>query len=273
MSGLLGDLANDERVGAMMDRLEVKDFPANSIIVRQGDAAASFFIIVEGEVAMAQTGSENAAREICRLGPAQHFGEVGLLAGSPAQATIRCLDRSVRVLVMAREEFLSMVADVDLLSSDIALLARRRYLAQSLRAAMPQLNSSELASSADDLKLDKVAAGAVIVRQGDAADTFHIVAAGAVEVVLEEAHGAERILGRLGPGEYFGEMGLLMRRPRTATVRAAAEGAEILTMHREAFERIVSNSRSTHDEILLRLLERVNGLLNTDGNNTNGDQA
>ena len=105
----------------------------------------------------------------------------------------------------------------------------------------------------------------MIIHQGDPAETFHIVAAGNVEVVLEAGQPEERILGRLGPGEYFGEMGLLMRRPRTATVRGAEDGAEVMTMHRTAFEKMVSNSKSTHDEVLLRLVERVSGLLDAGG--------
>jgi cytochrome P450/CRP-like cAMP-binding protein len=263
LSGLLGDLAKDDRVEQVLSRLAVRDFPANATIVRQGEEAAEFFILVEGDVAVLKEEAPGTLREEARLRPAQHFGETGLLAAAPSPFTVRCLDQPVRVLAMAREEFLSLVAEVDVLSSDIALLARRRYLAERLRAAMPKLSGSELAAYSDDLSLDKVAPGALIIRQGDPAETFHIVAAGAVEVVLEpsEEEGEERVLGRLGPGEYFGEMGLLMRRPRTATVRGAEEGAEIVTMQRAAFEKMVSSSKSTHDEVLLRMVQRVGGLL------------
>jgi CRP-like cAMP-binding protein len=261
MSGLLGDLATDQRVEAVLERLEVRDFPPDAVIVRQGDAAEHFFILVEGAVAVLRPDAQGVEKEDGRLGPAQHFGEAGLLAGARSPTTIRCLDAPVRVLAMAREEFLSLVAEVDLLSSDIALLARRRYLSQRLRAAMPRLSGTELAAYSDDLKLEKILPGAVIIRQGEAAETFHIVAAGTVEVVLQPDEGEERVLGRLGPGEYFGEMGLLMGRPRTATVRAAEDGAEIMTMQRTAFERMVSSSKSTHDEVLLRLVQRVSGLL------------
>lgn len=266
MSGLLGDLATDRRVETALEQLEVRDFPAGTTIVRQGEDAAHFYILVEGDVVVTKENAPGVEIEEARLGPAQHFGEVGLLAGAPSPTTIRVLESPVRVLAMSRDEFLSLVAEVDLLSSDIALLARRRYLAQRLRAAMPKLSGSELAAYSDDLKLEKIEPGRVIIRQGDAAETFHIVAAGTVEVVLEPSDDSEeRILGRLGPGEYFGEMGLLMRRPRTATVRGGDEGTEIMTMQRAAFERMVSSSKSTHDEVLLRLLQRVSGLLDAGG--------
>jgi len=266
LSGLLGDLAKDHRVEDALTRLVVRDFAPGATIVRQGEDAAQFYILVEGEVAILEPDAQGTPREAGRLGPAQHFGEIGLLAGAPSPATIRCLAEPVRVLAMARDEFLSLVAEVDVLSSDIALLARRRYLAERLRAAMPKLSGSELAAYSDDLKLEQIAPGALIIRRGDAAETFHIVAAGTVEVVLEpNEDGEERILGRLGPGEYFGEMGLLMRRPRTATVRGGEAGAEIMTMQRTAFEKMVSSSKSTHDEVLLRLVQRVGSLLDAGG--------
>src|SRR5262249_12379036 len=155
-------------------------------IIRQGDAAGNFFILIEGEVSVMKATDSGAESEIARLGPAHYFGDAGLLAGAQSPATVRCRDVAVHVLIMARAEFISLVDDMALLSSEIALLIRRRFLARRLRAAMPQLSGTELAAFSDDLQMEKVAAGGVIVRQGDIAETFHIVAAGKVEVVLED---------------------------------------------------------------------------------------
>jgi cytochrome P450/CRP-like cAMP-binding protein len=271
MSGVLGDLASDERVEALMERLEVKEFAAGDTIIRHGETAEHFYIVVEGDVATFETDANGHETETAHLGPSQYFGEVGLLAGADSPVTVRCLAAPVHVLAMGREEYLTMVADMDLLSSDIALLARRRFIAQRLRAAMPQLSGGELTAYSGELKLEKIAPGAIIVRQGETAETFHIVAAGAVEVVMESDEG-ERVLGHLGPGEYFGEMGLLMQRPRTATVRATDGGAEILTMRREAFQAMLAGSKSTRDEILFRLMPRFGGLLDA-GVNSLKDRA
>jgi MFS family permease len=96
----------------------------------------------------------------------------------------------------------------------------------------------------------RVAAGEVVIREGDAADRFYLidegsfvvtrlqaVAAGAAglsvpEVAVpgaapEAAPGAAPVehLRTMGPGEVFGEIGLLRGIPRTATVTAATDGA------------------------------------------------
>ena len=70
-----------------------------------------------------------------------------------------------------------------------------------------------------------VAVGEVIIRQGDPADRFYLIEAGRFDVARAAAAGAApEHLRTMGPGEVFGEIGLLRGVPRTATVTAATEG-------------------------------------------------
>jgi NADH dehydrogenase len=62
-------------------------------------------------------------------------------------------------------------------------------------------------------------AGEIVFNEGDAGDSFYMILSGEVEVL--KGLGAEPVaVGVLGPGEYFGEMALLGRRPRSAGTRA-----------------------------------------------------
>jgi CRP-like cAMP-binding protein len=64
----------------------------------------------------------------------------------------------------------------------------------------------------------QVPVGQVVFRQGDPADRFYVIETGTVDVI-----GDGHLITTLGPGEGFGEIGLLRRVPRTATVRAATD--------------------------------------------------
>lgn len=80
---------------------------------------------------------------------------------------------------------------------------------------------SSLESLADAAEEISVPAGTAVVREGDQSDAFYAVTNGELVVsAIGEAHGGPVPLRTLGPGSYFGEIGLLAHVPRTATVTA-----------------------------------------------------
>lgn len=69
------------------------------------------------------------------------------------------------------------------------------------------------------LSTRSVSAHEVVVAEGDAGDALYLIDLGTFAV-----ESAGRHVARLGPGEFFGEIALLTRGPRTATVRAETAG-------------------------------------------------
>jgi MFS family permease len=86
----------------------------------------------------------------------------------------------------------------------------------------------------------------LIIRQGDEADNFYVIADGRVEVTQADSAGRSNVLRQMGRGEFFGEIGLLSRVPRTATVTAMTAGT-LISLDKEAFlELVESGSGLTH---------------------------
>lgn len=65
-----------------------------------------------------------------------------------------------------------------------------------------------------------VAAGETVVTEGEPADDFFVIAAGGMAVTSRGEGSQPVALRELGPGDYFGEIGLIEGIPRTATVTA-----------------------------------------------------
>lgn len=86
-----------------------------------------------------------------------------------------------------------------------------------LFAAASRTALERLAAAAEERT---AAPGERIVREGDPADAFYVIGGGTVTVSARGEHEQETVLRQMGPGEYFGEIGLLAAGPRTANVDA-----------------------------------------------------
>jgi CRP/FNR family cyclic AMP-dependent transcriptional regulator len=108
------------------------------------------------------------------------------------------------------------------------------------------LIDSQLQSLVARISVSEVAAGTVIMREGEKGDRLFCLVSGEVEV----RHG-DRVITRLGAGETIGEMELIDMNPRSATVVAltpcslyALARRDILALQREdlpAFTLVIMN--------------------------------
>ena len=96
-----------------------------------------------------------------------------------------------------------------------------------------------------------MAAGDIVIRQGDRADRFYVIESGTVVVTQTDAAGATRELRRMGPDEVFGELGLLSAAPRSATVTAATGGL-LLALDAEAFLDLVGRRPAVRGRLMNR---------------------
>jgi hypothetical protein len=113
---------------------------------------------------------------------------------------------------------------VDRESADAAeALAPRiaRLEGLGLFAAASRSVLERLATGAAEISF---AAGATIIREGEAAHELFVLTEGEVEVTAHgELGGPDRLLRRMTAPSYFGEIGVLERIPRTATVTAVGD--------------------------------------------------
>jgi CRP/FNR family transcriptional regulator, cyclic AMP receptor protein len=99
-------------------------------------------------------------------------------------------------------------------------------------------------------RLDRPA-GKVLTREGEQGSEFFIVLEGEVEV-----RQGDRVVATRGPGEYVGEIALLDRRPRTATV-VATTPVSVEVLSRREFMSLLAQAPELSEQILATVAQRL----------------
>jgi putative peptide zinc metalloprotease protein len=224
-----------EEIELLVARLRLERHPAGRRIIRQGERGDRFYIVRQGHVEVTQRDAAGVTRVVNQLDRGDYFGEVALLHDLPRNATCRATVPT-ETLALSRQDFDRLVR------SRFAIHGKlNRSLAQA-----ELLRQLPLFSELDGLQIQQVAAqlqerdletGTVFIQQGEIGEEFYVIESGRVQVFVTE-NGQEQVVVERGPGEYIGEIALLLEVPRTASVRTLAP-ARLLALSRQDFERLV----------------------------------
>jgi len=95
-----------------------------------------------------------------------------------------------------------------------------------------------------------------IMAGGDPTDSLYIVLSGRLKVMMSDSEGKEVILAILGPGEFFGEMGLIDDEPRSATV-VTIESCELLSIAKREFKKAMAENWQMTEAVMRGLVKRL----------------
>jgi CRP/FNR family cyclic AMP-dependent transcriptional regulator len=95
-----------------------------------------------------------------------------------------------------------------------------------------------------------------IMAGGDPTDSLYIVLSGRLKVMMSDSEGKEVILSILGPGEFFGEMGLIDDEPRSASV-VTMEPCELLAVSKRDFKKCLAENFEMAMAVMRGLVRRL----------------
>ena len=101
-----------------------------------------------------------------------------------------------------------------------------------------------------------LARGATVMVAGDQTDSLYIILSGRLKVMMSDAEGKEVILSILGPGEFFGEMGLIDDSPRSASV-VGIEPCELLAIAKRDFNKCLAENFEMAMAVMRGLVRRL----------------
>ncbi|QFU15990.1 cyclic nucleotide-gated ion channel [Microvirga thermotolerans] len=146
---------------------------------------------------------------------------------------------------------------VGIIASAFAREIHRRdfIITWSMVARVPlfaELSVDEVASIMHRLRSQSCAPGDMVVRKGEMAHSMYLIASGEVELLLP----GETV--RLGPGDFFGERGVLERRRRSVTVRAVTP-CKLLVLDGDDLHRLIEENPAMARHIARTMEERGSG--------------
>merc|ERR1712128_200488 len=224
-------------------------FPSSAmpgeIIIKQGNEGDNFYIIDQGEVEIYVNGEK-----VLNIGEGGSFGELALIYGTPRAATVKAAS-DVKLWGIDRDSYRRI-----LMGSTI----RKRKMYEEFLAKvsiLENLDKWERLTVADALEAISFDDGEAVVKQGEPGDDFFIIVQGSASVTQFRSEGEEsQEVGHLGPSDYFGEIALMLDRPRAATVTAQGP-LRCVKLDRARFERVLGPC----PDILKRNIQQYNSFV------------
>uniref|UniRef100_G3P5I7 cAMP-dependent protein kinase type I-alpha regulatory subunit n=1 Tax=Gasterosteus aculeatus aculeatus TaxID=481459 RepID=G3P5I7_GASAC len=245
---LFSHLDDNERRYFLRDR-KTKAFTDNVLVIMtysmRCDEGDNFYVIDQGEMDVYVNNDW-----VTSIGEGGSFGELALIYGTPRAATVRA-KTNVKLWGIDRDSYRRILMG--------STLRKRKMYEEFLRkvSILESLDKWERLTVADALEPVQFEDGQKIVVQGEPGDEFFIILEGSAAVLQRRSENEEFVeVGRLGPSDYFGEIALLMNRPRAATVVARGP-LKCVKLDRPRFERVLGPC----SDILKRNIQQYNSFV------------
>ena len=235
---LFSGLDEDRRmeVASLFQRRRVA---AGTTVISQGEPGREFYLIARGTASVEVEDDWGRRRTVAHLVDGDYFGEVALLQDVPRTATV-VAQTPLDLFVLGRQDLRTHLTDVSTLSESIKVSVDRLNMLRGI-SLFRRLPPALVSKAAAWFEPRHVKTGDVIIREGEHGEAFYAILKGSCQVVRQRDDAVEEELARLGPGEYFGEISLILQKPTTATVQAM-EPTELLRLPEDRFLAIFRES-------------------------------
>ncbi len=245
---VFADFANDE-IQALINKFAEENYPADSEIIKIGELSSRFYIILKGRVQVQQEESHILVPEksfekqtqkhminIAFLRRGDFFGEQSLLANSPNTSTIVTIEPTT-LLSLDKSDFVLFANQFRMVQQKLNVAFEFVELLEEMEV-FRELSSQRVREISVRMKPGKYAKGELIINEGEEGDAFYVIKKGIVDVFKNYDTDDEQMLSEMKRGEYFGEISMLKKSPRTATVVAKTK-VELLRLDKLDFDELL----------------------------------
>ena len=214
--------------------LRLKD---GDLVMRQGDAGDSLFLVASGELRVF-VNTPAGPKDVAHLFENTLFGEMALITGQPRTASVAVVGEA-DVIEVSKTALMRVIAGVPSVREALDRFSRERLIKNLLQTSplFVPFTKSQQGELLRRFEGHEMEAGVDIVREGERGQGLFLILAGEVDVISHATSADPVNLARLRAGDMFGEMSLVTDQPTSATVRAAT-ATTVLYLARDYVERL-----------------------------------
>lgn len=131
-----------------------------------------------------------------------------------------------------------------------------QVLNQHLQRMLSDVDTEALALLRRHLQWVEVAAGEVLMRQGDPGDSMYLSISGRLRASVRDEDGVEHMVREMGRGEIIGEMSLYTDEPRSATVVAIRDSV-LVRLAKSEFASLLASSAQMSILLTRQMIKRL----------------
>lgn len=249
---LLNRLEEDQLTN-VLDAMEERQVTADEIVIQQGDDGDNFYVIDSGNYDIYIDG-DNGPTRVGSYDGSGFFGELALMYNMPRAATIKATTNGI-LWSLDRKTFRQIIVKAN---------ANKRKQFEDFLSnlkVLEKINDHERSKIADVMESQKFKQGEVIIRQGDVIDSasfvyFLISGTCSISVLT---NGVDKEFKEITAGACFGEVALIKKEPRNATITAKTDVvAGVLDVN--AFERLLGPCKDIMERNIHQYEEEILGV-------------
>ncbi|MFH1729270.1 MAG: cyclic nucleotide-binding domain-containing protein [Pseudomonadota bacterium] len=244
-------ILNSDEVSIVIKYLKREKYKKSSYIIRQGAIGDKFYIIRSGSVKVVSTDDFGLIYKLAVLKESDCFGEIALIEEKPRTASV-ISNEDAELYTLSKKSFLNYIVSHEDLGIRITDLIRSSQILSKAKL-FEKLNSSQIFTLASNSKIKEVKEDDIIVHEGEDGNEFYFIVEGEFSVSKKEDT-EEKNITTLKPGEYFGELALIMSEPRNATVKATGFG-KVISIDKSGFLEVFQNNETV--KAIFQIAKRV----------------
>lgn len=235
---LFSDLREQE-LRSLLDQVQYKTFPKETYLCREGEPGDSLIIICHGEAGIYKQSPQGDEKWIRSLREGDFFGEFGFFLDRKRQASVKTLTEC-ETIEITREELETILRRYPRVKEVLEDLFKKRVL-DNLLAVSPlfsSLSAKDREEVLNRFQTLSIPEETFLFKGGDPSHCLYLIKKGEVEIFMRDRRGKRVMLGKLGCGQLFGEIGVLLNTPRMAFAKTT-QPTELLELSKSDFDVLI----------------------------------